>query len=139
VIRARLLGAYHDLAYAKSGKWSLATWAQLQWARDSLDGYGRDRTAAYRNTDPRLREFGFVRLANEFVEATPADQRPAAEAARQAAVDLVEKLASTTPNTRDPETRRDQVAEQIATDPRLQPFTSGFPPLGDIPLPPDSF
>lgn len=35
VIRARLLGAYKDLAYAKSGKWSLATWAQLQRARDS--------------------------------------------------------------------------------------------------------
>lgn len=139
VIRARLLSAYQDLAFAKSGKWSLATWAQLQWARNSLDGYGRDSAAAYRSADPRLHDFGFVRLVNEFVGSAPADQKLTAEAARHAAVAIVEELASATPNTRNPETRRDHVAEQIATDPRLKSFTSDFPPLGDIPLPPDDF
>lgn len=138
-IRGRLLNAYRTLGYAKSGKWSLATWAQLQWVRDTLDGHGLENIQVNQETDSRLRDFSFVRLMNELVETALADQRPTAEDARRAAVGVIEALASTTPNTRDPQKRLEHIISQIKTDPRLQTFVSDFPRLSDPPPPQDDY
>jgi hypothetical protein len=136
-IRQRLLVAYRTLAYANSGKWSLATWAQLQWVRDALDGEGLEDMQTGMSVDASLGDFSFVRLLHELVETAAPDQKQAAEDARRDGMGIIEELAAVTPNTRKPIETLKGVVSKIETAPGLQPFVSGFPRFSDIPPPPD--
>ena len=136
-IRQRLFAAYRTLAYAESGNWSLATWAQLQWVRDTLDGEGLQDVQARIEVDQRLGDLSFVRLLYELVETASPDEKQAAADAKRDGTTLVGELATVTPNTEEPVATLKHVVSMIASSPGLQPFVSEFPPFNDISLPTD--
>lgn len=135
-IQQRLQSAYFSLAYADSGKWSLATWAQLQSIRDTLDGLAGDPEVVAKR-DAVLRDFGFARLLNELVETAPQDQKQAAFEAKRDGMAIIEELARMTPNTPDPRATLKHIVSKIETAPGLRSFVSGFPRYSDIPIPED--
>jgi hypothetical protein len=134
-IRQRLLVAYRTLAYANSGKWSLATWAQLQWVRNTLDGEGLSNMQERREVDPSLQDRSFVRLLHEFVRTASPDQRQMALDAKHDGTAIIEELAAMTPNTAKPTETLKRVVLEIKSSPGLRLFASDFPPLDEIPLP----
>ena len=138
-IRQRLLDAYGTLAYADSGKWHLATWAQLQWVRDSLDGAGLENIQGGRNVDPSLRDFSFVRLLNELVRTAPPDQKQAATDARTEGIAIIDELAAMTPITKDPSATLKHVVLEIQSSPGLHLLATDFPRFKKIPLPKDDY
>jgi hypothetical protein len=138
-IRQRLLAAYRTLAYADSGKWHLATWAQLQWVRDTLDGAGLQNIQAGTRLDPSLQDFSFVRLLNELVRIASPDQKQVAMDARRDGTAIIEELTAMTPNTKDPTATLKHVVLEIESSPGLQPFVTDFPRFKEIPLPTDDF
>ncbi len=124
-IRRRLFSAHRSLAYAESGKWSLATWAQLQWVRRTLDGEAMEDSESRADSD--LRDFGFERLLNELVGSANSRQSAAAESARRDGMDVVTRLAAMRPSTDKPFETLKYAESRIELSEGLRPFVAGLP------------
>ena len=124
-IRQRLFSAYRGLAYAESGKWSLATWAQLQWVRKALDGEGWEESGP--QTDSDLRNLGFERLLNDLVGSAGPQQSAAAEGARRDGMDILTRLDAMTPSTDIPLETLKYAKSRIESADGLRPFVADLP------------
>lgn len=124
-IRRRLFRAYRSLAHADSGKWSLATWAQLQWVRKALDG--EDLGDSGPQVDSDLRDLGFERLLNDLVASAAPQQSAAAESARRDGMDILTRLATMTPSTDKPLETLKYAKSRIESADGLRPFVAGLP------------
>ncbi|MET4245481.1 hypothetical protein [Bradyrhizobium sp. RT10b] len=134
-VQKRLLAAYRTLAYADRGRWSLATWAQLQWVRDTLDGRGLDSIRAEADRSNELQDLSFVRLLYEHGRTASLNEKEQATAALRDGKAIVEELSAATPSTENPTDVVKNIAAQIKSSVGLHAFTSGFPKFGDVPLP----
>lgn len=134
-VQKRLLAAYRTLAYADRGRWSLATWAQLQWVRDTLDGGGLENIRAKAEQSLDLQDLSFVRLLYELGKtASPNEKEQAAAALRDGKV-IIEELSATTPDTANPREILKHAAAEIASSEGLRPLIAELPKFGDVPLP----
>lgn len=134
-VKQRLLAGYRTLAYADRGRWSLATWAQLQWVRDTLDGGGLENIRAKADRSHELQDLSFARLLYEYGRTASLNEKEQAEAALRDGKAIVERLSAATPSTKNPTDIVKNIAAEIESSVGLRAFTSGFPKFGDVPLP----